>query len=55
MENATCVTPWALGEAEYVEKAQVLPGTRPQSDWLGQWLGTMADGGLGTGEGGAPG
>lgn len=45
MENAICVIPWALGEAEYVEQTQVLPGAR-----LGRWLGGMGDGGLGTGE-----
>lgn len=50
MENAICIIPWALGEAEYVEQTQVLPGAR-----LGRWLGGMGDGGLGTGEGGAPG
>lgn len=45
MENATCVIPWALGEAECVEQAQVRPGTGPRSDWLGRWLGGTGDGG----------
>lgn len=28
LENATCITPSALGEAENVEQAQVLPSRR---------------------------
>lgn len=54
MENATCVVPWALDEADYVEQTQVFPGARPQSDGLGGWLGGMGAEGLGPGEGGAP-